>query len=148
MQANTLIPSKRKIVFSVLLSIIFTTMTILTILIDIIPQDISLSYLPLSSFLTLSTVCFYIDAPIAYLIFFSIHLLIPIILNCCVGFSFKKPKIIRVAYIICIIEIIHSLMMRNIIPLTCNLVLLIFVRLTVDYKKEELPRFTGQIKNI
>ena len=50
MQVNTLIPSKRKIVFSVLLSVIFTIMTILTILIDIIPQDISLSYLPLSSF--------------------------------------------------------------------------------------------------
>lgn len=148
MSGRISIPSKRKIIFSVLLSVIFSTMTILTILIDVIPQEISLSYLPLSSFLTLSTVCLYIDAPIGYLIFFSIHLLIPIILNCCVGFSFKKPKIIRVAYIICIIEIINSLMMRNIIPLTCNLVLLIFVRLTVDYKKEELPRFTGQIKNI
>ena len=148
MQANTLIPSKRKIVFSVLLSVIFTTMTILTILIDIIPQDISLSYLPLSSFLTLSTVCFYIDAPIGYLIFFSIHLLIPIILNCCVGFSFKKPKMIVIVYIICIIEIIFSLIARNIIPLIFNIMLLVFARLTADHKKNELPPFYGSVEKI
>ena len=81
MDHKTLLPTKRKIVFSILLSIIFTALTVLTILIDIvpIPEYIILEYLPLSNFLTFATLCFYINAPKGFLI-----------LHCAVQFSHKR----------------------------------------------------------